>query len=419
MDGRQEKLTEGLVRTLRGAPGDRQMSVIVRYSPQRRLMRHREAIPGTRESYNYRLRPFVHMLATPEAIDRLAIDPDVIRVYEDLPVHAFLDTAVPIVQVPRLWDAGLTGEGVSIAIVDTGIDVAHPDFAERIADATDVTGEGLGDRHGHGTHCAGIAAGSGAASGGKYRGAASRATIYSAKVLKADGQGMMSDVMAGVEWAVEQGVRIISLSLGSSGSSDGLDALSETCDAAVERGIMVVVAAGNDGPGSRTVGAPGAARRALTIGASDDADAIASFSSRGPTADGRQKPDIVVPGVNIIAPRGASTAMGAVIDDYYTQASGTSMATPLAAGVCALLLQANPALTPEELKQRLMESAVDLHQGPYDQGRGRLDAWAAHTIEVGPPPEEPTPPPENPGPIVGEGCLTSLLQLLIGGRRSG
>ncbi len=416
MESIQPKVTDGLMRALQQAPSDQPISVIVRYSASRRMMRHREHIAGVRESYLYRLRPFAHLRATPEAIERLALDPEVVRIYEDVPVRAFLDTALPHVGVPLLWDNGLTGEGVAIAIVDTGLDAEHPDFAGRVADMADFSGEGLGDAHGHGTHCAGIAAGSGVASGGRYRGVAPKATLYSAKVLRANGEGMMSDVIAGVEWAVEKGVQVISLSLGSTGPSDGRDPLSETCDAAVERGINVVVAAGNDGPAPRTIGSPGASRLALTIGACDDQDRVASFSSRGPTADGRQKPDLVVPGVDIIAPRAKGTAMGRVVDDYYTSAQGTSMATPLAAGVVALLLQAYPSLTPQEIRDRLLSSALDLGDGPYVQGYGRLDAWRAYQSEPSPKPVEPPQPPPSSGPALGEGCLTVLLQMLFSGK---
>jgi serine protease AprX len=417
VDSSHSKLTNGLAQTLGEIPGNQQVSVIVRYTPQRRIMRHREQVDGVREGYHYRLNPLVQVFATPEAVDRLAGDPDVLRIYEDLPVHAFLDSALPKVRVPMLWDLPLTGEGVSIAIIDTGIDSAHPDLAGRIADVVDLTGEGLGDGNGHGTHCAGIAAGSGAASGGRYRGVASAATIYAAKVLRASGDGMMSDVMAGVEWALSQGARIISLSLGHTGPSNGTDLLCETCDAAVEQGCVVVAAAGNDGPLPRTVGSPGASRRAITVGASDDQDAIASFSSRGPTSDGRQKPDLVAPGVSIIAARAKGTNVGPVIDEWYASASGTSMATPLVAGVVALLLQADPSLTPAEIKQRLQESAVDIGQGPYVQGRGRLDAWGAYQAELTPtPPDQPS-PPDGSGPALGEGCLTALLRAVFLGRQ--
>ncbi|MBC7236005.1 MAG: S8 family peptidase [Chloroflexi bacterium] len=410
------KLTEGLMRSLNQMGEQDCISIIVRYAPTRRVMRHRELMRGVREGYHYRLRPFVQMEATPEAIRRLEADDEVVRIYEDRPVRAWLDTSVARIGVPRLWGEGLTGANVRIAILDTGIDMQHPDLQGRIGAVTDFTGEGPEDGNGHGTHCAGVAAGSGAASGGRYRGVAPGAILYSAKVLRSDGRGMMSDVMAGVEWAVAQNVQIFSLSLGAEGPCDGTDALSEMCDAAVEAGVIACVAAGNEGPGNYTIGSPGCARQVITVGACDDADRVASFSSRGPTSDGRVKPDILGPGVNIVSARAHGTSMGQIVDAHYTSASGTSMATPHIAGLCALLLEAQPELTPQQIKQRLLGTAVDLGLSPYIQGRGRVDGWRAFTEEVQPGPE-PTPPLPPPGPAPGQGCLVAMLEMLLLGRR--
>jgi serine protease AprX len=356
------------------------------------------------------------MCATPDAIRDLEADPDTVKIYQDLPVHAYLDTSAPHIQAPRVWEAGFTGEGVRIAVIDTGIDVEHPDFAERIIDATDFTGRGAADEHGHGTHCAGTAAGSGAASEALYTGIAPSASIYSARVLGANGEGMMSDVMAGVEWAVEQGVQIISLSLGGEGPCDGTDALCEMCNAAVREGVIVCVAAGNEGPGDYTIGSPGCATDVITVGATNDLDHVAPFSSRGPTADGRTKPDIVLPGEDIAAARAKGSTMGSPVDQYYTAASGTSMAAPHAAGICALLLQAEPNLTPQAVKERLMNTALDVGDTAYAQGSGRGDAWRAYQNEVSPGPK-PEPPPPEPGPAPGQGCLVALLRALFWGRR--
>ena len=416
MEGDHTKLTRGLMRSLGQVEDTEQVSIIVRYTPIRRVMRHRERIRGAREGYSYHLQPFVHMHATPGAIQQIEASLEVVKIYEDLPVHAFLDASVPHIQVPRLWAENLTGENIRIAIIDTGIDSEHPDFEGRIASTTDFTGEGPADQNGHGTHCASVAAGSGAASGGTYRGVAPKATLYSAKVLYANGGGMMSDVMAGIDWAVDQGVQILSLSLGGPGPSDGSDALSEMCDAAVEAGVTVCVAAGNDGPGLHTIGSPGCARDVITIGAVNDADGIPGFSSRGPTADGRLKPDVVLPGVDIVAARARDSSMGTIVNQYYTASSGTSMAAPHAAGVCALLLQAQPELTPQEIKARLVGTATDLGENPYAQGSGRVDAWQARHGEEKPPPEPP-PPPLPPGPTPGQGCLVAMVQMLFLGRK--
>lgn len=359
--------------------------------------------------YRYRLVPAFATLATPQQIDAISENPSVDLIWPDLPVHTMLDVSVPLIRAPRVWEAGFTGQGVRVAIVDTGIDLQHPDFEGRIADVTDFTGEGPDDNNGHGTHVASIAAGSGAASNGKYRGVAPDATILAAKVLDRNGSGRQSDVMAGIEWAVEQGAQVINLSLGGPPTPcDGTDALSELVDAAVEAGVVVCVAAGNSGPGPETIGSPGCARRAITVGASvsdpaTESDKVARFSSRGPTADGRIKPDLLFPGVGIIAARAGGTSLGNVIDDHYTALNGTSMATPHATGVAALLLAANPNLEPAQVKERMVNGARSLGVERTAQGAGRGDAYNAFLEQAG----EPLPPPvaEEPSP----GCLASLL----------
>ena len=347
----------------------------------------REAI-----SRHFRLIPATALRVKAGELKALEEDPRVEAIWPDKPVYALLDVSVPLIRAPQVWEKGFTGRGIKVAVVDTGIDYEHPDFSGRILAYTSFVGGDGKDDHGHGTHVAGIIAGSGEASGGKYRGVAPEALLLSAKVLRADGSGMMSDVMAGIEWAVEQGAKVINLSLGSPGPCDGTDALSAMCDAAVRAGVVVCAAAGNDGPAPGTIGSPGCAREVITVGASDDYDQVASFSSRGPTADGRVKPDILFPGVGIVSCRAGGTSMGNPVDDFYTSASGTSMATPHASGVAALLLQAYPDLTPAQVKARMMDSALNLNLDPNTQGAGRGDALAALEAEI----------PQPPKP---EGCL--------------
>ncbi len=372
----------------------------------------------------------------------LTDDPNVAVVWSDLPVYALLDVSVPLVHAPDVWEMGFTGSGVRVAVVDTGVDAQHPDLVGRVIDAKDFTGEGAGDGNGHGTHVAGIIAGSGAASDGKYRGVAPDALILAARVLGSGGSGQQSWVMAGIEWAVERGVKVINMSLGGPPEpGDGTDALSAQVDAAVRAGVVCCVAAGNSGrAGNSTVGSPGAAREAITVGAtvgdpSHGWDEITDFSSRGPTADGRVKPDICLPGFNIIAARGSGTSLGRPVDDHYTSASGTSMATPHAAGAVALLFQAEPGLTPAQVKDRVLRAAQDMGQEPNWQGRGRENVLAlargqtaeplpkkvpAPTPEppppTPPPTPEPPPPPPTPTPTPPQGCLpVFLVNLLVRG----
>jgi serine protease AprX len=382
-----------------GAPSEHR--VIVKYREGVTLATR--PLAGVVRAQHFSLIPAAAMTVSVDQIGALAADPAVEIVWPDLPVHTCLDVSVPHIHAPQVWAAGFTGRNVPIAIVDTGIDPSHPDFAGRIAAMQDFTGEGPRDNHGHGTHVAGITAGA----GNKYKGVAPEAQLYAAKVLHGDGSGYMSEVMAGLEWAVQQNVKVINMSLGGVGPCDGTDALSTTCDAAVDRGVMVCVAAGNYGPAVSSVGPPGCARKVLTVGASSNDDAIASFSARGPTSDGRVKPDILLPGVGIASSRAQGTTMGTPVDTLYTRASGTSMATPHAAGLVALLLEAFPGLTPAQLKERLMSTAINLGLDANTQGKGRADAYQAYQGAASPP----QPPPPQP-----DGCLVSILQLFMPGR---
>ena len=395
-----DKITPSLTVKMDAAAPQEPLPVIVRYRQDIALAKALTA--GAASRYRFGLLNASALRATPAQIQALSADAAVERIWEDLPVHAFLDTSVPHINVPPVWNLGYTGRGVKVAILDTGLDPTHPDFAGRIINGADFSGTGARDRNGHGTHVTGIAAGAGAT----YRGVAPDASIYVVKVLGDDGGGMTSDVIAGLEWALEQGVQVVNLSLGSSQASDGTDALSVACDEMVHRGVVVCVAAGNDGPRSGTIGSPGCAREVITVGASTEGGSIVSFSSRGPTLDGRIKPDIVLPGERIISCRAANTSLGAPVDALYTAVSGTSMAAPHAAGAVALLLEAYPALTPAEIRGRFVQAAKDLGLDPNAQGAGRVDVEAAYKGETVPP-EPPTPPPPTT-----PGCLLGLLALL-------
>ena len=330
------------------------------------------------------------------SVDALAREPWVERIEEDEKVYAVLDESLPLVRVPQVWESGFTGKNVKIAVIDTGIDITHPDFAGRVLATQDFTLEGFRDSNGHGSLVAGIAAGSGSYSSGKFQGVAPGALILAGKVLSADGSGRMSDVMAAVEWAVDLAADIVNLSLGTSGSSDGGDALCEICDRAVEGGTVVCVAAGNDGPNRRTVGSPAAARRVITVGAATSSGLVAEFSSRGPTSDDRLKPEIVAPGIDIISARAKDTRAGKPLDNYYTSATGTSMATPHVAGIIALLLEAGRDSSPQLIRETLLNTATDLELDDYAQGAGMVDADMAlryvQTHENPPEPNEQAPP---------------------------
>ena len=423
MNSPRRKITSQLLSSMSTVRGDQELPIIIQYVPKRRLMRQAQLTAGMRQSYQYRVAPFAHAHATLEAISALEQDDEVVRIYQDSPVHALMDQAPAHVGVPHIWATGYDGAGVSIAIVDTGIDPQHPDLEGRIVDMLDFTSDGEFDNNGHGTHCAGIAVGTGRASDGRYRGVAPGATVVSARVLDAYGNGMMSDVMAGIDWAVSAGVQIISLSLGGAGPLAGEDPLVELCHAAVDLGVMVCVAAGNTGPGRMTIGSPGSAEKVLTVGAIDRANNIAPFSSRGPTVDGRIKPDVVLPGSEIVAARATGTALGTPQGQWYTAISGTSMACPMAAGLCALTLQAQPSLRPSELKELIMQSALDLGTDANAQGKGladgrRLFAALGIPLSVEPsyppsgPVNVPEPMPDGSPEAAHKGCMIGWLNLL-------
>jgi len=394
------KIVPELAKVMASPGAPREHRIIVKY--KREVSLASRPLAGVWKPKHFALIPAAAMQASSEQIQQLAADPAVECIWPDLPVHTCLDASVAQIRAPDVWAAGFTGRGVPVAILDTGIDPGHPDFAGRIEAMVDFTDEGARDNHGHGTHVAGIVAGGGT----KYRGVAPEAIIYAVKVLHGDGAGYMSEVMAGLEWAVQQGVRVVNLSLGGVGPCDGSDALSVTCDAAVERGVVVCVAAGNYGPQPSTVGPPGCAKKVLTVGACSKEDVIANFSARGPTSDGRVKPDILMPGVDIVSCRAEGTTLGTPIDALYTRASGTSMATPHATGAVALLLEAFPDLAPAQVKERFMRTAKDLGLDANAQGKGRADAYQAyHNTPFQPSP----PPPSTPG------CLLSLLHLFMPG----
>ena len=387
------KIVQSLQQHISQVSPEQPVRVIVRYRGTPEAAVTRAAVAG--RVTTYRLVPFAALELSAQRVQSLAELDTVEQVWPDLPVHIWLQQSIVLLGVPQVWATGDRGQGIVIAVVDTGIDVTHPDLQGRVTLTKDFSGEGFQDNHGHGTHVAGIIAGNGSASNGEYSGVAPEATLIAAKVLKGDGSGLTSDVMAGVEWAVQNGAHVINLSLGSDGSCDGTDPLSQMCDAAVDAGAVVCVAAGNAGPTPRTVGSPGCAAKPITVGATDVNDHVASFSSRGPTADNRIKPDICFPGVAIVSCRAHGTSMGQTINEFYTSASGTSMATPHCSGAAALLLQADRSRKPQDIKNLLMNSAKDLNTDVYAQGRGRAQVYEAYLGHETPPP--PPPPPSDGG----------------------
>ncbi len=319
--------------------------------------------------------------------------------------HSTLDQAAPIIGAPQVWDLGFTGKGIKVALVDTGIDGTHPDLKGRIVEFKDfVNGKTVAyDDYGHGTHCAGIIGGNGNASSGKYKGIAPEVSYIGIKVLDSSGSGSLDNIIAGLNYAAKSDARVISMSLGSTSHTQSMD---DAVTNAVKAGKVVVVAAGNSGPGSNTICCPADCPDALTIGATDKSDVVASFSSRGPNRDGTIKPDVSAPGKDIVSCRATGTNDGKAIDTYYLSMSGTSMATPMVSGAIADLLQKQPNLTPVQVKSIMEKTAKALGSGVpnNDYGYGRISVINAinyldgnYTPPTNPSPT-PTPSPTNPTP---------------------
>ncbi|MFF2275719.1 S8 family serine peptidase [Agromyces sp. NPDC058126] len=294
-------------------------------------------------------------------------------IHLDGKVEATLDSSVPYIGAPEAWAAGYTGDGVTVAVLDTGYDDTHPDLAGRVlAESTSfVPGEEVAwDPNGHGTHVASTIAGNGAASDGTHRGVADGADLLVGKVLDAGGSGQDSWIISAMEWAAER-ADIVSMSLGTRQGSDGLDVMSEALNTiSAETDALFVVAAGNSSS-PETIGSPGAAASALTIGSVDDPSGELSwFSSQGPLVrSGALKPDLAGPGNDVTAARSADSPG----DGAYIGMSGTSMATPHVAGAAAIVKQQHPEYTAAQLRAALVSTATDVGLTPYQVGAGVVD----------------------------------------------
>lgn len=313
-------------------------------------------------------------------IQQMTWSPYVKKIWNDARVQALLDIAVPTVggNVARTY--GFTGKDLVAAVIDTGIH-PHPDLVypeNRIIGWYDLVNEENSpyDDNGHGTHIAGIIAGNGTVSGGRFQGMAPEAKLIGIKVLDREGYGHTSDVIAAIEWCVRNkekyNIRVINLSLGSTAQdSCRNDPLCRATSAAWKSGIVVCAAAGNDGPEAGTINTPGINEDVITVGNLDDRatvewedDEISPSSSRGPTIDNLIKPDILAPGTGINSlrvPRG------------YRAFSGTSMATGIATGAVLQILQKYPKMKPNDVKGLLAKHARRLDLDSNHQGAGVIN----------------------------------------------
>ena len=319
--------------------------------------------------------------------------PYVKRVFLSPVYHIDLNESVPLIKADEVWNLtdengrNVTGENVTIAIIDTGVDYNHPDLGGcfgspscKVIGGYDFVNDDADpmDDNGHGTHVAATAAGN-----GTLKGVAPGAKIVAYKVCNQYGSCWWSDVIAAIENATLNNYSIMSMSLGGVGNPD--DSLSLIVDNAVNSGIVATISAGNSGPSEGTIGSPGTSRKAITVGASDKYDNIASFSSRGPTSIGTLKPDVLAPGVLICAAEWDNAwSDRKCYDSQHVAISGTSMAAPHVAGVAALVLQMHKNWTPIDVKMAIRNTAEDLGLGLTTQGHGRVNALDAVNLSSRP-----------------------------------
>jgi serine protease AprX len=301
----------------------------------------------------------------------------------------------PAVRADRAWKAGHRGQGIGVAVIDTGVNPVG-DLAGRVSHSVDFTVEGDGvDRYGHGTFVAGLIAGTGS-TGKDVRGVAPDAHIVSLKIAGADGSADITHVMAALQWAVsfkdQYGIRVVNLSLGTDSTQDyRVDLLNMAVERAWANGLVVVVSASNRGPDAGTVSKPADDPFVITVGAADDRsttgigdDIVPAFSAAGPTAsNGLTKPDLTAPGTSVVSTRAPGSTVdvnnpSARIGTQHFVGSGTSFSSGVVSGAAALVLSRDPSLTPDQVKARLVDTArTGPVTDPQRVGAGWLDAESA------------------------------------------
>ena len=349
---------------------------------------------GGTVKYHYTLVPAMAASLPPEAVEKLSLHPGVLRVEADGVVHAIAERddswGVGHIDAFAVHDESQTGAQVRVAVIDSGIDPTHEDLA--VAGGYNFVGGNadLFDDNGHGTHVAGITAA--LWNGIGVVGVAPDAELYGLKVLSAEGSGRWSDIIAALEWSVENDIDVTNNSYGADGNPGGT--VREAFEAAEQEGVLHIAAAGNSGsPSGRgnSILYPARFESVVAVGATDRDDQRARWSSTGPALE------LMAPGVGI-----RSTLPG----DAYTTYSGTSMASPHAAGVAALIIAEGVAdengngRINDEVRDRLRDTAVDLGSEGWNPqyGHGRVDAWAAVFADGSG--SEPAPDPEDPEGIL-------------------
>ncbi len=282
-------------------------------------------------------------------------------------------------------EQGLTGKNVTVAVLDTGI-ALHPDFDNRIIAYKDFIHHQnrIYDDAAHGTHVCGIIAGSGLLSNGKYCGIAPGAKLVVGKILDEKGNGSIQNMIEGVNWILENkekyNIRILNISIGTDQEDeDVIHSIIKCVEKAWMSGLVVITAAGNKGPHPMSISPIGASNMVITVGCHDGGyfgnkeNLCENYSGRGPTKYAVKKPDIVAPGTEIISCNGEFKMIRNQYFNAYSSKSGTSMATPIVTGACALYLEKYPTSSNEDVKRHIIFSAKDMNENWSKQGWGMLD----------------------------------------------
>ncbi len=467
-----QKIDAALAEQLSGGDG-KKIPVIVLLKSGADAKMDDAKLDGFDVKYKYRLIPGLAGEATPKAIENIAKSDSVQGVYLDgsAKISAPNETApeensslgqsesgsassassitsgssissaslvapARFINADKVWEKGIDGKGITVAVIDSGIDKNHPDLVGKVIGEKNFIEDEVSadDLLGHGTMVAGLIAGSGAASGGKFKGVAPGASLLNVKVIDSKGDGKVSDIIAGIEWAIYNGADVLSLSLGGINLGETNPPITMAADNAADAGVVVCVAAGNRNssqtsgqvasPSARQadsgnspidlsqlqrsennkdvlllvvpivlalppglIDSPGDGVKVITLGASDYQGHMAGFSGSGPTRDDRIKPDVVAPGVDIVSTIPPGLEKPDYIDVYYAKESGTSLSTPVAAGLAALLLQQNGNLTPAGVKAAMIRGAQKLNDTngqqyeEYYQGAGLVDALRSSQVQ--------------------------------------
>lgn len=303
---------------------------------------------------------------------------------ESLTSNQQIPWGISKIRAPEVHKTGNKGQNANVAVIDTGIDYNHEDLKANYKGGYNFIDNTANpyDNNGHGSHVSGIIAAADSDTG--VIGVAPEASIYALKVLDQNGSGSYSNIIAAIQWCIDNKISVINMSFGGSSYSKSLE---DICNAANNAGILLIAAAGNSGSGNDTIGYPAKFNSVVAVGATDSNDKIAPFSSTGPDLE------ISAPGVTVLStvPKGTCNLCD---QSGYRNLSGTSMACPHVVGAAALVLSGNPNLTNSEIRNRINNNSVDLGSPGRDveYGYGRVDAKTAVDNQNPPPPP---PPPQK------------------------